>query len=115
MQRLRLSLFLLICALPSAARADEAAAGLRVFYTGHSFHMFVPGRMTQIAKAAGLSEYHLAGRQSLGGSRVQQHWDLPADRNQAKQALAKGGVDVFTMSPHVRIPDEGIDRFVDLG
>jgi hypothetical protein len=115
MQRLRLSLFLLIWALPSVARADEAAPSLRVFYTGHSFHMFVPGRMAEIAKAAGLSEYQLVGRQGLGGSRVQQHWDLPEERNQARKTLEKGGVDVFTMSPHVKLPDEGIDRFVELG
>jgi hypothetical protein len=53
--------------------------------------------------------------QGLGGSRVIQHWELSEDRNRAKPALASGEVDVFTMAAHVAIPDEGIDRFTELG
>lgn len=114
---LRLSLVTLLWTLPCASRgrADEPAPRLRVFYTGHSFHMFVPGRIAQMTKAAGVKEYQLAGTQGLGGSRVQQHWDLADDKNQAKKALEKGDVDVFTMSPNVKMPDEGIDRFAELG
>jgi hypothetical protein len=77
--------------------------------------MFVPGRIAQMTKAAGVKEYQLAGTQGLGGSRVQQHWDLPAEKNQAKKILEKGGADVFTMAPNVKMPDEGIDRFAELG
>src|SRR5207244_5350565 len=88
---------------------------LRVFYTGHSFHMFVPGRVAQLAKAAGVKEYQTVGTQGLGGSRVLLHWDLAEAKNQAKKILEQGGADVFTMAPHVKIPDEGIDRFVELG
>jgi hypothetical protein len=114
-QLLRSSLLVLFCAVATLCRADDAAPPLRVFYTGHSFHMFVPGRVAQMAKAAGLKEYQLAGTQGLGGSRVEQHWDLAADKNKAKQALEKGEVDVFTMAPNVKMPDAGIDRFADLG
>src|SRR5262249_50703942 len=67
------------------------------------------------AKAAGVKEYQLAGTQGIGGSRVIQHWDKDKGDNQARQALDKGDVDVFTMSPHLQLPDEGIDRFVELG
>jgi hypothetical protein len=77
--------------------------------------MFVPGRVAQMAKAAGIKEYQLAGTQGLGGSRVQQHWDLTEEKNQAKRILEKGGADVFTMAPNVKMPDEGIDRFAELG
>jgi len=101
--------------IASIASAQEPTATLRVFYTGHSFHMFVPARMALYAKAAGIKEYQLAGTQSLGGSRVQQHWDLPDEKNQAKRILEKGGVDVFTMSPNVKMPDDGIDRFAEWG
>jgi hypothetical protein len=114
MKMLRFSLVMLVCALPCAGRAEEPAP-LRVFYTGHSFHMFVPPRIAQMVKAAAIKEYQQAGSQGLGGSRVLQHWDLPEEKNQAKKALEKGGVDIFTMAPHVKIPDEGIDRFVELG
>lgn len=105
---------LLLVALPCVGRTDEPAP-LRVFYTGHSFHMFVPGRMAQMTRAAGVKEYQQAGAQGLGGSRVQQHWDLPEDKDQARKALEKGTVDVFTMAPNVKMPDEGIDRFAELG
>jgi hypothetical protein len=112
---LRFLLIALAWALPCGMRADEPASTLRVFYTGHSFHMFVPGRVAQMTKASGVKEYQLAGAQGLGGSRVQQHWDLVAEKNQAKKALEKGDVDVFTMAPNVKMPDEGIDRFAELG
>jgi hypothetical protein len=98
-----------------AATNADAPATLRVFYTGHSFHMFVPQRVAAAAKAAGITQYTLAGTQGIGGSRVIQHWDKKAEDNKAKMALEKGAVDVFTMAPHLKIPDEGIDRFVDLG
>ncbi|MFN4260945.1 MAG: hypothetical protein ACK4RK_16755 [Gemmataceae bacterium] len=106
--------FLMLLALPAMNRADEPAP-LRVFYTGHSFHMFVPGRLGQLVQEAGIQEYQHVGSQGIGGSRVQQHWDLPEEKNRAKKILAEGGVDVFTMAPNVKMPDEGIDRFAELG
>lgn len=112
---LRCSLLMLLCAWPCAGRTAEPVATLRVFYTGHSFHMFVPARMAQLVKAAEIKEYQLVGAQGLGGSRVQQHWDLPEEKNSAKKILEKGGADVFTMAPNVKMPDEGIDRFAELG
>jgi len=88
---------------------------IRTFYTGHSFHMFVPSRVAAYAKAAGVSEYQTAGAQGLGGSRVQQHWDLTEAKNLAKKALEGGKIDIFTMAPNVKMPDDGIDRFAELG
>ncbi len=110
-----LASFVFVCVLTSASRADDPAPELRVFYTGHSFHMFVPPRMAQLVKATDVKEYRQAGAQGIGGSRVIQHWDLADNKNQAKKALESGKVDVFTMAPHVKIPDEGIDHFVELG
>jgi len=98
--------------------ADDAKSppkGLRVFYTGHSFHMFVPRQVEQLVQAAGIKGHKLAGRQGIGGSRVYQHWDLPDDRNQAKTALKTGIVDVFTMAAHLTVPDRGIASFTELG
>lgn len=99
------------------ASADEAKTppGLRVFYTGHSFHMFVSPEIEQLVKSANISGHKLVGQQGIGGSRVIQHWDLAADKNKAKAALTSGEVDVFTMAAHVMIPDEGIAKFTELG
>ena len=98
--------------------ADELRSppvGLRVFYTGHSFHMFVPRRVEQMVTAAKIEKHKLVGTQGIGGSRVYQHWDLADDKNKAKRALASGEVDVFTMAAHLTVPDRGITSFTELG
>lgn len=104
-----------ICGLVAAEDAKKVPAGLRVFYTGHSFHMFVPRNVEQLVKSAGIQGHKLFGQQGIGGSRVIQHWDLADDMNKAKPALTSGEVDVFTMAAHVQIPDEGITKFTELG
>lgn len=107
-----------LAVLVSAAAGAEPAvkpAGQRVFFTGHSFHMFVPRNFEQVVQAAGIEGHMTVGTQGIGGSRVIQHWELPEDRNKARPALASGGVDVFTMAAHVEIPDQGITNFVELG
>ena len=118
MRWIRIAAWLFIIAIACrAAHAEESPkpAGLRVFYTGHSFHMFVPPRIEALVKAAGIEGHKLVGTQGIGGSRVIQHWDRPDDQNKAKQALKAGEVDVFTMAAHVQIPDEGITKFAELG
>lgn len=100
-----------------AQEATKAAPpkGLRVFYTGHSFHMFVPQLIDRMVPLAKIEGHKLAGTQGIGGSKVIQHWDRPDEMNTAKKALKTGEVDVFTMAPHLMIPDPGIDNFVELG
>lgn len=100
---------------PAQEAAKSAPAGLRIFYTGHSFHMFVPRQVDLIAKAAGIEGHQVVGTQGIGGSRVIQHWDKADDQNAAKKALQTGKVDVFTMAAHVLIPDPGITNFTELG
>jgi hypothetical protein len=99
----------------SQAEVPHALAGQRVFFTGHSFHMFVPRNFDQVVMAAGIEGHTTVGTQGIGGSRVSQHWDLPDDRNKAKPALASGQIDVFTMAAHLEVPDSGITNFVELG
>jgi hypothetical protein len=98
-----------------AADPPPAILGLRVFYTGHSFHMFVPKHVERIVEAAGIKGHKLVGTQGIGGSRVHQHWDLADGRNKAKPALITGEVDVFTMAAHLTVPDRGITNFTELG
>lgn len=113
-------LALLICFIAGvpvtvSAQAQAAPRGQRVFYTGHSFHMFVPALVDQLAKGAGIHDHRTFGRQSIGGSKVIQHWDKPDAENTAKQALKTGEVEVFTMAAHLLVPDPGITNFVELG
>ncbi|MCU0880303.1 MAG: hypothetical protein MUF06_21230 [Pirellulaceae bacterium] len=117
MLRHRALMLLLVALVVAPTLADDAPkpAGQRVFYTGHSFHMFVPPRVEQLVKSAGIEGHKLVGTQGIGGSRVIQHWDLADEKNKAKPALAGGEVDVFTMAAHVQIPDEGITKFTELG
>lgn len=112
-----LGLLAVFAIVPEVTAEDPKTppAGLRVFYTGHSFHMFVPPRVEQLVKSAGIGGHKLVGTQGIGGSRVIQHWDLEDEKNKAKPALMSGEVDVFTMAAHVAIPDEGIARFTELG
>ncbi|GDY20211.1 hypothetical protein LBMAG56_15560 [Verrucomicrobiota bacterium] len=110
---------LLLLAALSAARAAELelppVPGQRVFVAGHSFHIFVAAPLAEFARDAGITDHRTAGTQMIGGSRTLQHWNLPDDKNKAKAALRAGEVDVLTLSPHLLIPDEGIDNFTKLG
>lgn len=90
-------------------------AGVRLFVTGHSFHVFVPPMLEELAHLAGIAGHRTIGLQRLGGSTVLQHWEMADSVNTARPALIGGQVDVFTMSPVVAVPDEGITRFAALG
>ena len=100
----------------SAARSQVAnkTTGQRVFFCGHSFHQFVAKPVALLAREAGLTDHTIAGEQYLGGSRPLWHWNLPDEKNKLKAALATGKVDVVTLSPHVEIPDAGIDNYANL-
>jgi hypothetical protein len=103
---------------PGAPKKEEAPAkplpkGQRVFTCGHSFHIFVPPILADMAKSAGIKGHAIAGRSGIGGSRVIQHWKVPDEKNEAKKALRAGKVDVLTLSP-IHLPDEGIEKFAKL-
>ncbi len=110
-----LSIFLLLAFCGHFFAADiDAPASQRVFVCAHSFMIFTAKMLPPMAQAAGIP-YTAAGQQMLGGSRVIQHWNLPDEKNLAKAALREGRVDVLTLSPHMLLPDEGIDNFTKLG
>src|ERR1043166_2264525 len=56
--------------------AEPIAKGQRVFTCGHSFHVWVPGIVTDLAKMAEIPNHVQIGVSSIGGSRVIQHWDV---------------------------------------
>jgi hypothetical protein len=92
----------------------ETPDNQRVFVCAHSFMIFTAKLLPPMTQTAGF-QYQAAGQQMIGGSRVLQHWNLPDDKNRAKAALLSGQVDVLTLSPHILLPDEGIDNFAKLG
>lgn len=96
---------------------QETAApprGQRVFYASHSLMWYVPAPLGELTEAVKIKDHKLVDLQKLGASKTLQHWNLPEEKNKAKQALKKGEVDVFVMSP-IQFPDEGIDNFIKLG
>jgi len=98
----------------SPATKPETPNGQRVFYASHSLMWYVPAPLGELAAAARIKDHKLVGLQMLGASKTMQHWNLPEEKNKAKQALRKGEVDVFVMSP-IQFPDDGIDNFIKLG
>jgi hypothetical protein len=110
----RLFLVVAVAASLVASSAPAAAppAGQTVFSAGHSFHMFMPGILAEIAKSAGIEDHKQVGVSSIGGSYVHQHWAKEGDQA-AKVLLPKLKPDVFTMAP-IYLPDDGIENFVKL-
>jgi hypothetical protein len=102
----------------ATVRADEpkkteVPKGQRVYSIGHSFHVFMPGILAEMAKSAGIDDHKQVGLSSIGGSYVYQHWNAPDDKFKSKATLESGNLDVLTMAP-LFLPDDGIDNFVKL-
>lgn len=128
-RRFRFFLAAMLCAatLPTLARGQEPIAparddahatapieeGQRMFTCAHSFHFFVPLILPDVAKRAGIEGHEQVGMSAIGGSRIEQHWNVPDEKNEAKKALREGKVDVLTLSP-IYLPDDGIENFVRL-
>jgi hypothetical protein len=128
----RILAVLALCALTPALgfsddkpAASAAPKGQRVLICGHSFHVFVGAQIAAVAKAAGINDHVAVGTQSIGGSTVTQHWNLgdpahpdpkhPDVKNQVKEHLTAGDIDVLTLAPHMRlIPDKAIEDFADM-
>lgn len=92
---------------------SAAVQGQRVYSIGHSFHVFMPAILAQIAKSAGIEDHKQVGLSSIGGSYVNQHWNAADDKFKSKATLESGNLDVLTMAP-LYLPDDGIDNFVKL-
>lgn len=99
--------------VPAKPAAVDVVKGQRVYSIGHSFHVFMPGILAQIAKSAGIADHQQVGLSAIGGSYVLQHWDVDGDKFKSKAALESGNLDVLTMAP-LYLPDEGIENYVRL-
>lgn len=112
--RLLVAVFLTGEQLPAAVEVKPVEKGQRVFSAGHSFHMFMPKMLAELAKVAKIPDHQQAGISSIGGSYVYQHWNVVDEKNTLKTALRAGQVDVLTLSP-IYLPDDGIENFARLG
>ena len=102
-----------ISAQATTPEAAPITQGQRIFYTGHSFHEFIPPILQNMAEDAGIVGQENLGLSAIGGSRVIQHWEVPEAKNKAKAALRTGRVDVLTLAP-IFMPDDGIEKFAAL-
>ena len=114
MRRLLLVLVLLVFSSVQAKEEAAPPAGLKVLTAGHSFHVWMPPLVAEMAKAAGIQGHEQLAISSIGGSKVIQHWELPPEKNKAKPILEAGKADLFTMAPTF-LPDPGIENFTKLG
>jgi hypothetical protein len=69
--------------------------------------------LAEVAKSAGFTDHAIVGVSMIGGSKVIQHWNMPDEKNKAKEALKAGTVDVLTLTP-IYLPDDGIEKFASL-
>ncbi len=97
---------------PEAATAP-ITQGQKMCTCGHSFHYFMPPILAEMAKTGDIKGHEQVGQSYIGGSRIIQHWDVPADKNKVKELLKAGKVDVLTLAP-IHLPDEGVANFVQL-
>jgi hypothetical protein len=107
-------LLLLVLAAVGLTAQEASPKGLKVLSAGHSFHVWMPPLVAEMAKAAGIQGHEQLAVSSIGGSKVIQHWELPPEKNKAKPVLVAGQAELFTMAPTF-LPDPGIENFVKLG
>ena len=88
--------------------------GKRIYFVGHSFHMFIVRPLISLAKEAGITGHWAEGWDMIGGSTPSQHWDRNGDENEPKKALRSGRVEVLTLASNVIVPEPAIDLFADL-
>lgn len=103
--------------MATGKKTGAAEKGQRIFSCAHSFAIFVPPILNDMAMSAGFKEHETIGESNIGGSQVIQHWNVPEEQNEAKKALRAGKVDVLMLAPiYLRFPepDEGIEKFAKL-
>jgi hypothetical protein len=102
---------------------EAAPTGLKIYFVGHSFHMFIIRPLISLAKEAGIKGHWAEGWDMIGGSTPMQHWERKRETlgegsdggdNEVKAAIRAGGLDVLTLASNVIVPEPAIDLFADL-
>lgn len=106
--------FLVAC---SSLRAQTDVQGQRVYFSGHSFHVFMPGILADIAKKGQIKDHTQIDLSSIGGSRVIQHWNPPVttvpkvSKDKDKKEVPQKDIDL----PADTIPVVSTARFPSAG
>jgi len=118
-------------AATSVSQTKPITKGQKIVMATHSFNVFIgptrsrdpnvaptPGPLAALAAERGKQGHEMLAVQMIGGSTPMQHWsqgDGDDAKNIAKAALLANGdkVDVFTMSPNAKMPEDGVDKFGD--
>jgi hypothetical protein len=88
-----------------------APNGKKVEWVGHSFHVFLPGPVAQLAKEAGVVGHQNLGVDFIPASVPCQHWNKGGE---VRNVLTAGKADVLTLSTREDVPDACIPKFVQL-
>jgi hypothetical protein len=88
-----------------------AAPGKKVEWVGHSFHVFLPTPVAQLAKEAGISGHQNLIVDFIPASVPCQHWNKGGE---VQNILKAGTADVLTLSTREDVPDACIPKFVRL-
>jgi hypothetical protein len=106
-RRVSLSVLVLCVASTGAALyAQGEVQGRRVFFSGHSFHYFMPPIVADIAKNAGIKDHTQLGLSAIGGSRVYQHWNAPQTTSAKEEAVALPA-EIIKVASTAFFPKEG--------
>lgn len=108
---------LVIFLLASASvQAQTEIQGQRIFFSGHSFHVFMPAILADLAKKGQIKDHTQIDLSSIGGSRVIQHWNPPATTvAKVKDKDKKDLVDVEIVLPAEKITVVSAARFPQAG
>jgi hypothetical protein len=96
---------------PITNRNLAAPAGKKIQWVGHSFHMFLPGPVAQLAKEAGITGHQNIGLDMIPASVPCQHWNKGGA---VKNVLTAGTADVLTIATREDVPDPCIPKFIKL-
>lgn len=95
--------------------------GQRVFFVGHSLHLFIVRPLITLAREAGITGHTVLGWDMISRSTPMLHWEKGGSDNKVKKALRTGQVEVLTLASQrwarrirVTLPEPGIDLFADL-
>lgn len=98
---------LLLLAVCSSVHAQNETKGQRVYYSGHSFHYFMPPILADIAKKADIKDHAMLGISAIGGSRVYQHWAPAATATSKTAKDIVLPVDTIPVVSTARFPSSG--------
>ena len=102
-------------AFAATAPVAPLTKGASIYACHHSYFVAVPPILTELAKAGGFPDQTILGDHMIGGSKSIQHWEShDAEMNKGRGELTAGKVDVLILTP-VYLPDDGIEKFAQLG